>query len=125
MNYMEQVAKMLGVEIGETFNIKREGKVLNSDFWINDAGLKCSGFECVEHVFINILNGKDKIKRKPFTPVSGQPYFIPEFSLDACCDNMHWTNDTYDKHYYERGMVFRTKEEAVEAAKKMLKALEG
>ena len=54
----------------------------------------------------------------------GMKYYYPHVSqtddLYASCE---YANDEFDKTIISRGLVFRTKEEAVEAAKKMLAAL--
>lgn len=65
MNYMEQVAQMLGVELYEDF------KVVNYDdyiFKITDDGLRCKGYDGWHRevfTFDDILCGRTEIIKKP------------------------------------------------------------
>ena len=65
MNYMEQVAQMLGVELYEDF------KVVNYDdyiFKITDDGLRCKGYDGWHRevfTFEDILCGRTEIIKKP------------------------------------------------------------
>ena len=52
-----------------------------------------------------------------------KPYYVPAPAKAALFDCFRYANDAVDKRYINRGLVFRTKEEAIEAAKKMLEAL--
>lgn len=52
-----------------------------------------------------------------------KPYYVPAPAKAALFDCFRYANDAVDKRYINRGLVFRTKEEAIEAAKKMLAAL--
>lgn len=52
-----------------------------------------------------------------------KPYYVPAPARAALFDCFRYANDAVDKRYINRGLVFRTKEEAIEAAKKMLAAL--
>ena len=65
MNYMEQVAQMLGIELYEDF------KVVNYDdyiFKITDDGLRCKGYDGWHRevfTFEDILCGRTEIIKKP------------------------------------------------------------
>ena len=50
-------------------------------------------------------------------------YYIPGTSRELYYDELIWEDDDYDIRTLERNIVFKTKEEAIEAAKKMLKVL--
>lgn len=52
-----------------------------------------------------------------------KPYYVPAPAKAALFDCFRYANDEVDKRYINRGLVFRTKEEAIEAAKKMLAVL--
>ncbi len=53
----------------------------------------------------------------------GTKYYIPSVYFDKLYDNYVYGADDWDKRGVERGIVFKTKEEAIECAKKMLKAV--
>ncbi len=63
-NYMEQVARMLGVEVEERFKIKGYE---DSKFYINKDGLQCncSNNEIVTGILSNIMTGKYEIVKIP------------------------------------------------------------
>ena len=48
------------------------------------------------------------------------PYYIPSASEEGLCRTRYYNNDAIDDRMKERGLVFKTEEEAIEAAKKML-----
>lgn len=53
----------------------------------------------------------------------GVNYYIPEITSRELYDNYTCAEDVYDRMYMKRGIVFKTKEEAIECAKKMLAAV--
>ena len=52
-----------------------------------------------------------------------EPYYIPSVSEEGLCRTRYYNNDAIDDRMKERGLVFKTEEEAIEAAKKMLAVL--
>ena len=50
-------------------------------------------------------------------------YYYPNLSYFRLYDSKYWQGDELDEKRKERGLVFKTKEEAIEAAKKMLEVL--
>ena len=113
-NYMEQVAKMLGVELNEEFEIvfpnnlnchatalinsERLYNIANQDFWQISA-------------LTHLLNGSYTIKRKPWKPKDGEEYYCIEMLYgDAICN--HWRGLWMDVMYYKVGNCYRTQEEA-------------
>lgn len=53
----------------------------------------------------------------------GMRYYVPEILYRKLYDNYVYGADDGDKLYIERGVVFRTKEEAIACAKKILAAV--
>lgn len=122
MNYMPEVAKMLGVEIGEEFEIDSFSgfyKITEEDGCISET----ETFTINAHLF-GILSGQFEIKRKPWIPKYGERYWYPCLCAAYLAESTHNNHSSFDDTRIERKIVFRTKEEAVQAAKKMLKALE-
>ena len=63
-------------------------------------------------------------KCKPYDWLKeGVRYYLPRIDTNALSDCFIYNNDEVDKRYISRGLVFKTEEEAIEAAKKMLAVL--
>lgn len=122
-NHMKEVAKLLGIELGEEFNIK--GAPKDWFYKITDVSVfmydvKTNKKSCVPHLLIRLLTGKDTIIKLPEKPAMHNPYYYPlpsDIDLWECCT---WTDSNEDVSRLSRGLVFKTKEEAIEMAKKML-----
>lgn len=50
----------------------------------------------------------------------GMRYYVPEISNEDLYDDFIYGEDKWDHIFMKRGVVFKTKEEAIECAKKML-----
>ena len=109
MNYMEQVAKMLGVELGEKFQLFDSN--YNYYFTNNGIVIDKDGYACASNdVLCNILYGNYTIKRKPWKPQCCEgSYFIDKSGL-VCWDL--WGYSYEGILLYKLGNCYRTKEEA-------------
>lgn len=56
-------------------------------------------------------------------PKREERYFCPSINNDSLFIEMTWINDMADNKYFKRGLVFKTKEEAIACAKKMLESI--
>jgi len=82
MNCMEQVARLLGLELNEEFGIKRydyiykittEGFIFKSEgTWYEDTAM-----------FQDILKGEEEIKKIPWKPDNGRSYYYIEKNGDV------------------------------------------
>ena len=129
-NHMEEVAKLLGVELEEEFRI--EGTHVDYIYKISEKGLflRCSGrdwWEEVPDTLVQMLAGMTrKIIKFPWRPQKGDKYYIPcivaqpEYMYSV----LYWNNDDYDKEYYRMGLVCKTPEEAIALTEKMLAVAE-
>ena len=113
-NLMSEVAKMLGVEIGEEFIIEnkdsKETVVLAAD-----------GFHVIQpndvlgadhsKLFSRVLQGLYKVKKKPWEPEHGECYYCPSIRQRKVMQPM-WAGDTRDYAMKAIDMVYRTQEEA-------------
>lgn len=117
-NYMAEVAKLLGVEIGEKFEIEYP-----SSCSINTiAMLTNDGFEIVytDSVILQpywkyaelhcLLNGTLAIKRKPWKPEVNEMYYTVAENGTLERNICVW--DFIDISLYKLGNCYRTKEEA-------------
>ena len=119
MNYMAEVAKIFGVELGERFNIvdNRSGDASKSNYYFSDFGLmveneEYSAFE--SSVLVELLKGGYTIKRIPWKPKYQDNYWYVDIRGCICADE--WSGNTipnmYDINLYKLGNCYHTREEA-------------
>ena len=119
---MKDMAKMLGVEIGEVFKIDSKPHCLfrfthkclqvsvTSDFWLMGSDDYLHGF----------LNGSLSIHKLFWKPKKREIYYCPNiFGIDLYNVSV-WDDSIVDKEFYIRGLVFKTKEEAIAMSRRML-----
>lgn len=124
MNYISEVAKMLGVEIGERFQIVNHvtGELVseynyyftNADIEIDAAGRACSG----EYLINNLIYGNCSIKKKPWKPTFNEGYYYIDEDGYAICDP--WAGSALDTILYKIGNCYKTKETAIKDKDKWL-----
>lgn len=129
-NYMTTVAAVLGVEIGDTFkviyidsNIEDEKyfQLTKKGLETSDDGIHWRG--TVPSVLQDLMTGKARVATLPWKPTKGEKYYVSHILDRELWDCYSWDDEEYDEELYKRGVVFKTKEEAVMAAKKMLKVI--
>lgn len=117
MNYMEQVAKMLGVEIGERFAINfRDYAYSCTDYYLCEDGLKCDSIdERCKGDLIDLLTGLDTIIKEPWKPKKGDRFFaympVPD-KRTAVLFEFTWDYDSHNRLLYKIGDCYRTKKDA-------------
>ena len=124
MNHMEEVAKMLGVKMGEKFRIKESTDVV---YHFEKAGLIDGiGSTCMTTLGY-IISGAYHIEKFPWKPKNGDDYFVGTMGCSAAINS--WRGDYFDYALYYTGNCFRTSEEALthapEVIEKMRKKYEG
>ena len=69
MNYMEQVAELLGVELGEKFKINFHGDISSDEYYIDENSIHevCDGKvnDYCYPLLIALLNGSDTVVKLP------------------------------------------------------------
>ena len=119
MNYMSEVAKMFGVELGEKFNIDfcREHWYVDKDkehsYFFSEKGVEIAteGYGCISaDVLLKLLCGEWAVKKKPYKPQSDDAYWCVR--SNGSIESYPWRNDIIDFLYYKLGNCYRTKEEA-------------
>lgn len=117
-NLIPEIARMLGVELGEEFKIDTRG---NDIFQITESGVwlrkDVDNDEWVEKSFefMELCNGGAEIIKLPWKPKSGEKYWGFWYSSlnDAWLVLLYtWANNPGDFAFYEAGWVFRTRAEA-------------
>ena len=132
-NCMAKVAKLLGVELGESFKITSDTKgdypgdyqnyyrfTENNCFETSVDGVKWETATVI--VLRGILMGDIRIVKLPWKPRKGEKYYIPYISTQQ--KGMHvtyyWNNDHIDIEHYRMGLVCKTPEEAIAITMRML-----
>lgn len=124
-NYIPEIAKMLGVEIGEEFEVlpKIAGPGYKSSrYRFSEQGLEFSNYiHCPSETgwsptdtITGLLNGKISIIKLPFEPKYGdefwEVYWLEASDIDVA--DTEWTGDSDDYLKKQCGNCFRTKNEA-------------
>nr|DAW23054.1 MAG TPA: hypothetical protein [Caudoviricetes sp.] len=109
-NYMADVAKMLGVELEEEFNLNNgetKYKFTENGFYFHAPD---GWWQCSNVLLPRILRGNVKIVKLPWQPKDEEHYYFPAAGFQYSCP-VTWRNSPIDFALKEAGMVFRTKEE--------------
>ena len=111
-NYMQDVARMLGVELEEEFRIKET--LTKSIYKITSSGLlgKCDGkdWKHENYALASLLIGVYHIIKLSWQPKEGDRYYFPATDFRYSCPEA-WDNHPIDFALKEAGMAFKTKEE--------------
>lgn len=122
MNKMREVANLLGVEIGEEFNI--EDAIYNPYVFTEDGLYDCENFPR-NGVIGELLCDNRVIEKIPFKPKDYEEYWSPYKykSSDYSTEKIIWTDYMTDFLRYKCGLVFRTEKEAREIGIPKLKQI--
>lgn len=113
-NCMSEIAKMLGVNIGEEFIIQnadhKENVILGMD------GLRIPfphGMAEMDdgRLLLKVLQGHYEIIKLPWNPEYGDGFYFPSVNTKGVLYGV-WYGATFDCALKALGMVYRTKEEA-------------
>lgn len=118
-NLMPEIMKMLGVEYGEAFKIRRPGyEVCEKGIYafFEGEGLmkknKQGVFDSNSSIeFEDLCLGNYEIVKLPWKPKYKEEYFFPNIRQKTV-DIEQWTDETFDYAMKALGMVYRTREEA-------------
>ena len=126
---MEEVAKMFGVELRETF------KIADDIFGEHPKYYRFAENVCLEAskdggywetadagVLEDILIGDVRIIKLPWKPREGEKYYVPRIAIRPYDRHYcyYWDNSGVDIKRYDMGLVCKTKEEAIALTEKML-----
>lgn len=117
MNYMEQIAQMLGVELGEEFKIKdpKNGVILNIIFKFDNSGLVRRApkleqiWTPVSGTLRQLLIGVFEIVKKPWKPKKDEKYYYVSPLKEIV--QTYFYEDHNDIMRYVLGNCFLIKEE--------------
>ena len=139
-NYMAEVAKLLGVELGESFKITSDTQgdypgdyqnyyrfTENNCLEISDDGVEWKTTMAAV-LLKHILMGDIRIVKlpwRPWRPQIREKYYVPRIAIrpeDRHC-YYYWTNENINIKHYRMGIVCKTPEEAIALTEKMLEAI--
>ena len=135
-NYMAEVAKLLGVELGESFKITSDTQgdypgdyqnyyrfTENNCFETSVDGDKWETATVI--VLRGILMGGTRIVKLPWKPRKGEKYYVPRIAIRPYDRHYcyYWDNSGVDIKRYDMGIVCKTPEEAIALTEKMLVAI--
>ena len=128
MNYMKEIAALLGVELNEEFEIIDDyDNILFHKYKLTEFGLKRNAgeWEMTQDILECLLIGMYTIKKLPFKPKYGEYYWTPMSSkIGVVSEDYKWENLPYDYLAYYNGLCFRTKEEAEANEGKVIKIID-
>lgn len=127
-NLMPQIAEMLGLQLGEEFKVKDYDELT---YRFTNDGLELthdSGIELAKIsanvAFVDLVNGKDEIIKLPWKPKAGEQYysfggrFFGDPTVWIVVDVI-WQGLAYDVAMFDKGWVYKSKEEAKAALPKV------
>ena len=129
-NHIAEVAGLLGVKPGQSFKIADDRNSFlkwERYYRFTNNGVEMSKDEihwekCMSEVLEWLIKGEIGIKR-PWKPAMHDEYYYPSPSNRDLWGCGIWVNNNDDIRRLKHGLVFKTKEEAVVAAEKMLAAI--
>ena len=118
-NLIPQIAKMLGVEIGEIFTLKgSDGEKMSGEYMIHNNGLlyrydEDHEWQIAAVDLMRCLNGEVTVVKLPYKPKYGEAYCTYATDDDKWVVNCKiWTDWVTEFAALKCGVVFRTREEA-------------
>lgn len=124
-NLIPEIAKLLGVELGEEFKVEGD----NRTYWFDLDGLHSGKYVAdVEDdaMLHDLLCGKAEIVKLPWKPKQGDVFwsFYRSISSDKwLVISITWTNAVTDIARFKVGWCYRTEAEAKSALPKVAKEL--
>ncbi len=125
-NYMPEVARMLGVEIGEPFDAIVENGITSpcGPFYFDENWkIRDNNDGIVPYWFLEkILIGEYSLQKRPWRPKNGELFWTINGKGDV--EKYHFLNDMYDLALLNMGNCFPTKKAAKAAVPEMLAKFE-
>jgi hypothetical protein len=126
MNYMKQIALMLGLEWDEEKQESSEFEIVGSHYRYkitqNDlVGCYDGTWSTAGMRFGDLIN---KIKPPPWKPKMNELYYFADISYPESVNAARWSDHEIDKHRLNHDLICRTPEGCVIRAKEIIKMLE-
>lgn len=75
-------------------------------------------------VLNRLLIAANEITILSWRPNNSEIYYVPDVTADKKYSSWRWFNNETDQLHYQRGVIFKTAEEAIAAAEQMLVAVQ-
>lgn len=118
-NLMPQIAEMLGLQLGEEFQLKRlgNGQDIKGEFYFNENKLwfedEAGEIHIGDAFLPSVLCGELEIIKLPWKPKAGDEYYSFGCARkEWFVRKQQWTNHPLDLALLDKGWVYRSKEEA-------------
>lgn len=124
-NYIPEVAKLLGVEIGEDFDLLNESGeiVVYSPYkFTGDSIIDYEGDALGGWRLWDLLTGEYTIQKRPWKPKKGELFWV--INGKGNVEKYHFLNDMCDLALLNMGNCFPSKEVAKAAVPEMLEKFE-
>lgn len=121
-NLIPEIAKMLGVELGEEFKIKGYDRT----YWFDLDGLHSGEYAADDEDLHDLLCGVTEIVKMPWKPKESEKYwtFVARLNKGGWfVSSTTWHGNTFDIALFKAGWVYRTKAEAQAALPAVAKEL--
>lgn len=122
-NLIPEIARMLGVEIGEEFKVKGYGEVT---YMLTNEGLMATDDDQEKEwtpanvLFVALLTGTEEIVKLPWKPKKGDTYYTFYLLNGKWVVHLLWYCGSPNEYaLLEKGWVYRTKAEAEAALPKV------
>lgn len=124
-NLIPEIARMLGVELGEEFKIKGYDGLT---YKLTDNGLELATVDgqktkWFDHGALNsLLKGKMEIVKLPWKPRKDDDYYTFSFgglSEEWVVVKQQWDAHPYERAWFDKGWVYRSEKEAQAALPKV------
>lgn len=129
MTYWKQFAEMLGLELGEKFELTYDDGTINEDTYkIEEDGFYYKNKQSEDwfaepSTTVNkLINGYCKAVPKPWKPKYGEQYWSYSLKINRTCCNM-FGEFIEDYAIWKSGNCFRTEEEAKTKGKEIMEKL--
>lgn len=126
MNYYKQVAKMLGVELNEEFDVNYMNGYryqLTEDGLMFKDKLSTTWLGYSSPILSKLLRGDYSIVKLPWKPKNGEHYYVYSTYHKTVIET-NWLGVTEDLLYWNIGNCFRTREEASKKGKEIMEKIE-
>ena len=130
MTYWKQFAEMLGLELGEKFELTYDDGTINEDTYkIEEDGFYYKNKQSEDWVAepsttVNkLINGYCKAVPKPWKPKYGEQYWSYSLKINRTCCNM-FGEFIEDYAMWKSGNCFRTEEEAKTKGKEIMEQIQ-
>ena len=124
------ICKMLGVELGEEFEIKGyKGlvyKFVDDELIVNSTDDRGISGLTANMTLVNLLKGEREIVKLPWKPAMYEEYWtFGKLGKQWIVGTLIWKELPYEILLFDKGWGFRTKEEAQAALPKVAAEMEG